>query len=286
MSEEQGIRQDGKASFDSIYDQPTPAAYFSALAPLDYATPGRAQPMVRRCIEALRRRRGLETVTVLDLCSGYGVNAALLLHRLSLSDLYDRFANREARAAGARRIAADAAWFRRQRRRDQSVRVIAQDVARNALDYSQSVGLADEVLPVNLEEQDPPPQQAALMREADLILVTGGISYIGERTFQRVLRTARRRPWAIYFPLRHSNSDAIDRTFRKLGYAVETSRRGVAHRRYHSPVERRKIRSRILETLPPGATPPSSDFLEAMVKLARPKEEQSAPPFEAILAKS
>ena len=84
------LRADGKASFDAIYDEPTPAAYFSALWPLEYMTPGCAQPLVRRCVEALRRRLKLETVTVLDLCAGYGVNAALLRHRLTLPDLYRR----------------------------------------------------------------------------------------------------------------------------------------------------------------------------------------------------
>ncbi len=277
------LRPDGKASFNAIYDEPTPAAYFSALQPLDYAAPGRAKPIVRRCVEALRRRRGLQTVTVLDLCAGYGVNAALLMHRLNLSDLYQRFATSDARKAGARRIAADAAWFRRQRRSGERVRLIAQDVARQALDYSRAVGLADAVVPANLEERDLTPEQAALLRNVDLIVVTGGMSYIGERTFSRVLEAARRRPWALYLPLRHSDTGAIDRTFEEAGYAIDTSARPVSHRRFQSAKERRAIRAQILERSGPGARPPSTDYLEALVKLARPKVERSSPSFRTII---
>lgn len=278
------IRPDGKASFHAIYDEPTPAAYFSALRPLEYVTPGRAQPMVRRCVEALRRRRGLETVTVLDLCAGYGVNGALLKHRLSLHDLYGRFATPHARAAGARRIAADAMWFWRQRRREAHVRVVAQDVARRALAYGQAVGLVDAIVPVNLEERDPTPEQAALLGAADLVVVTGGMSYIGAPTFSRVLRVARRKPWALYFPLRHSDTDGIDETFERAGYVVETSGRAIAHRRFRSAEERRAIRARILAQATPGEPPPSPRYLEALVKLARPEGELLHPPFDEIVA--
>lgn len=278
------IRPDGKASFDDIYDKPTPAAYFSALRPLQYMAPGHAQPLVRRCVEALRRHRGLETLTVLDLCSGYGINAALLKYRLTLQDLYRRFATHGARAAGAKRITADAIWFQRQRRSDSPVRVVAQDVARQALAYSQAVGLADAVVPANLEEQDPAPEHAALLRDADLIVVTGGLSYIGAQTFSRVLQVARRRPWALYFPLRHTDADPIDETFEQAGYAVETSRRMLAHRRYRSIEERQAIRARIFAQAAPDEPPPSGQHLEALIKLARPEDELFCPPFDEIVA--
>ena len=276
------IRPDGKASFDDIYDGPTPAAYFSELRPLQYLLPGHAQPMVRRCIEALRRRRGLETVTVLDLCAGYGINAALIRHDVTLQDLYARFATQDARAAGAQRIPADSAWFQRRWRATARVRVIAQDVSRNALSYSQAVGLVDATIAANLEERDPTPEQAALLRDADLILVTGGLSYIGARTFARVLRAARREPWALYFPLRHTDVGEVDEAFEDMGYAVETSRRPVAQRRYRSAEERQAIRERTLAQAAPGEPAPSPTHLEAVVKLARPQDELFHPPFDEI----
>ena len=278
------IRPDGKASFDDIYDQPTPSDYFTVLRPLDYAAPGRAQPLVRRCVEALRRRRGIETVTVLDLCAGYGVNGALLKHSLSLRDLYQRFASRLARTAGDERIAADALWFRRQRRPDPGVRVVAQDVARNALEYSESVGLADAVVPLDLEAEEPTPEQAQLMRDAHLIIVTGGLSYIGEKTFRRLLDLMRRRPWALYFPLRHTDTDGIDESFENEGYAVEEARRAIDHRRYRSAEERSEVHARINADAAPQDPPPSSDYLQARIKLARPEGDLAHPPFEEIAA--
>ena len=276
------IRPDGKAAFDSIYDQPTPAAYFSVLQPLSYMTPGRAQPLVRRCVEALRRRRHLDTVTVLDLCSGYGINGALLKCRLTMQELYERHATPYARDAGAGRIPADALWYRQRRRGDAGVRVIAQDVAERALHYSRTVGLADAVIAANLEERDASATEAALMAKADLVVVTGGLSYIGERTFRRVLGVARRQPWALYFPLRHTDTEAIDVTFEGAGYTVETARRTIAHRRFRSAEERRTLSAHIRAQRAPGDPGPSPTHLEALIKLARPPNDLLMPPSDEI----
>lgn len=278
------IRPDGKASFDSIYDQPTPAAYFSALKPLAYATPGRAQPMVRRCVAALRHARGIETVTVLDLCAGYGVNAALLKYRLAMQDLYERYATPHARAAGQKRIAADALWYARKVRAHADVRVIAQDVALNALTYSHAVGLADAVVGANLEERDPSEVEAVQLGQADLIVVTGGLSYIGDKSFRRVLAVAQRRPWALYFPLRHSDTSDIDESFESAGYEVETSRRTIQHRAFRSIEERRAIRAQVLAEAAADERPPSPTHLEALIKLARPPGDVLSPPFEEIVS--
>jgi len=278
------IRADGKASFDSVYDQPTPAGYFSALKPLAYMTPGQAQPMVRRCVAALRHARGIETVRVLDLCSGYGVNAALLKYRLDMQDLYERYATPHARAAGQKRIAADALWYAGKARAHADVRVIAQDVALNALTYSHAVGLADAVVGANLEARDPSEVEAAQLGQADLIVVTGGLSYIGEKSFGRVLAVARRRPWALYFPLRHSDTSDIDETFESAGYEVETSRRTIQHRCFRSAEERRAIRAHVLAEAEADERPPSPTHLEALIKLARPPGDVLSPPFDEIVS--
>lgn len=273
----------GKASFADIYNQATPREYFSALQPLRYATPGRAQPIVRRCVETLRQKRQLETVTVLDLCAGYGVNSALLKHDLSLDELYQRFTAPQGHLATSKSIAADADWFRHSRRNHLPLRVIAQDVAAKALNYAHRVGLADETLPLNLEENELEQGQAELLRDVDLIVVTGGISYIGERTFSRVLKACRRSPWALYFPLRHSDSQPIDDVFEQAGYRVEISKRTVAHRRFESVQEQRRIRSRILSRSEPRMSPPSWTYLEAMLKLALPQEDCALLSFENLL---
>ena len=276
------IRPDGKAAFDDIYDQPTPVAYFSALRPLEYMAPARAQPLVRRCVGALRRLRDLETVNVLDLCSGYGVNGALLKHRVTLHDLYQRFSLRPGCIGAVERIAADTLWFRRKRRLGAGVRVVAQDVACNALQYSKRVGLADAVVPVDLETEEPAQEQKELMNDAHLIVVTGGMSYIGEKTFERLLAVTRYKPWALYFPLRHADTDDVDALFDGAGYCVEAAKRTIDHRRYRSEEERRAIHSRIHAEAAPYDPPPSPKYLEALVKLARPENEFVDPPFEDI----
>ncbi|NJP82748.1 hypothetical protein HCK01_36675, partial [Streptomyces sp. AA8] len=43
----------GMTSFDKIYDQPDPRAYFTVLGPLEYQTPHHAQSVFRRMAETL-----------------------------------------------------------------------------------------------------------------------------------------------------------------------------------------------------------------------------------------
>ena len=80
-----------------------------------------------------------------------------------------------------------------------------------------------------------------------------------------------------------SDGESMVKQFEEAGYAIDTSARPVSHRRFQSAKERRAIRAQILERSGPGARPPSTDYLEALVKLARPKVERSSPSFRTII---
>ena len=59
MSDEATERSSaGKKSFGSIYDQPDPIAYFSALRPLRYMAPHHGQSVFRAAARAFSRMRG------------------------------------------------------------------------------------------------------------------------------------------------------------------------------------------------------------------------------------
>ena len=121
-----------KASFDHLYDRPDPEAYFRELQPLDYRAPQSALPVFRACIQALQQLRKSQQLTILDLCCGYGLNAALLNHRLDLGDLYRRYTDDQRSALPlVQRLAADQDFFK-QRRVAAPHQVIGIDVARNA----------------------------------------------------------------------------------------------------------------------------------------------------------
>ena len=80
-----------KSNFSDTYDRPTPETYYRALHSLDYKTPELARPFIRRCLDMIRKTLRGRPVRVIDLCCGYGVNAALLNHDVDMDDLYDRY---------------------------------------------------------------------------------------------------------------------------------------------------------------------------------------------------
>ena len=58
---------------------------------LEYQIPQLAKPHFAALIEEYREARGIDTPTVLDIGSSYGINAALLRCDLTMDDLYDRY---------------------------------------------------------------------------------------------------------------------------------------------------------------------------------------------------
>ncbi len=213
-----------KANFNDTYDRLTPEAYYRTLRGLDYRLPELARPLIKRCLEALRRIRGRNRIRVIDLCCGYGVNAALLNHNVDMDDLYDRYTDgAHAGLPTETVIERDRRLFALRRHSPMEADVIGVDVAANALTYARDTGLLTEALPLNLERENPDTKTRALFRAADMVTVTGGLSYIGPASFERVLDCfpAEHRPWVVWFPLRQTNVDKVTDTLARFGLKTE-----------------------------------------------------------------
>lgn len=108
LIQDQDTGRSPKAGFDHLYDRSDPGAYFRELQPLDYRAPQSALAIFRACIHALQQLRQQRRLTILDLCCGYGLNAALINHRLSLDDLYSYYTDdRRSALPLVQRLAAD-----------------------------------------------------------------------------------------------------------------------------------------------------------------------------------
>lgn len=194
----------GKARFEHIYDQPDPREYFRVLSALDYQTPHHGQRVFPSLLAALRVELGCDELTVLDLCCSYGINAGLLNHYLRLSDLSRRYCSPGIAAFSSEHLAeSDRDWFGC-RARARPVRVIGLDAAERAVAYALRAGLLADGFAENLEVADPSPPLAEAVAQVDLIVITGGVGYITERTMSRLLDCAPpgRPPWIAAFALR------------------------------------------------------------------------------------
>ncbi|MBZ4320151.1 hypothetical protein JNW98_12385 [Streptomyces sp. SCA2-4] len=232
----------GKSRFDDIYGRPDPRAYFRRLAPLRYEIPHHAQPVFRK---AAAERCALDdgipgTPAVLDLCSSYGITAALLNHDVTLAEMYERYTSPACEAMSTARLAAWDKEFYAERRRPDAVPVFGLDVAAPAVRYALEVGLLDAAFTDNLEQGPPGPRLGDALATVGLITLTGGGSYVTARTFAALLCRTRRPIWANAFVLRTVSYARIGQTLAAYGLrtTVDASRT-YPQRRFTDGRERR-----------------------------------------------
>jgi hypothetical protein len=213
----------GKAQFGHIYNRADPRGYFQTLRELEYQAPAHGKKVFTHLVNWQREHLKRRNVVVLDLCCSYGVNAALLNHHLTLNSLYDRYCSPELAAlATDELITADRAFYG-ERRQEFPVPILGIDVAEQAVVYAQKVGLHWAGSSENLETQEPSGLLSHLLAQVNLITVTGGIGYITERTFDRVLQHAANTAncWVAAFALRWVNYKRIAKTFAHYGLTTE-----------------------------------------------------------------
>lgn len=275
----------GKADFEAIYNCPDPRRYFTTLQPLDYQIPHHGQAVFRAVAEVLERRRSdRPPLNVVDLCCSYGVNAALLNHRLSLSELYGRYTGYRPDASTTRQLAEADRTFFATRRRDRAVRVTGLDAAQHAVDYARAVGLLDHGFAENLELDEPSPALRQALADTDLITVTGGVGYITERTFGRLLDSVSSPPWVAAFVLREVSYRPVSALLARAGLVTEKlTTRTFRQRRFADGDERRAALEALARRGLSITGKETDGFYHAELYLSRPAADVAALPLTDLL---
>lgn len=235
----------GKVSFDHIYDQPDPRAYFSTLGRLGYCIPQEATGYFRRLL-ANRMSRYQRPTTVLDIGCSYGVNAALLRCGLTMDDLYRRYCDGDAPTVSTQALLARDQETVRSRDQLPGTRFTGLDSSLPALSYATQVGFLDGAVPGDLEADDPTPRQHEQLAATDLIISTGCIGYVTDKTISRVLDACHgRRPWQAHFVLRMFPFDPVAECLAGFGYETVGYDRVFRQRRFASAQEQ----AHVLDTL-------------------------------------
>lgn len=276
----------GKADFEDTYNRLDPRSYFHTLGALDYAIPERAAPVFQRVFDAYETRRRAETLTVLDIGCSYGINAAVLKYGCRIDELrrhYEAFDEDEMRPQDVLR-ADQRAFAERPERRD--IEVIGIDKAQFAASYAFWAGLLSDAIPEDLEIQDPSPQARAAIARCDLVISTGAVGYVTERTFARILDCQPKDglPWFASFVLRMFDYAPIAKTLAERSYVTERlGGRLFRQRRFASREEQdhvlRVLAGRGLETK--GLE--SEGYYLAEFFLSRPAGDAQAQPIGQIL---
>lgn len=273
---------DAKASFDDLYSQEDPRDYFSVLGSLDYAIPDLAKPIFRQTAAAFRKANG-RPATILDLGSSYGMNAALFRFPITIDMLRRRYARREMMALSAAQVREyDRAYYQSWPRVQQE-RIICADVSRPAVDYACAVGLADECVACDLE-QGAPRDVADKLSDVDMIISTGAVGYVTEKTFDTILKASGRTPWVVSFCLRMFDYGDIAERLANDGLVTEKLKSAAfVQRRFHDEDEAQQV----LDILAKKGVDPtgleSEGFMVAELFVSRPAEQAEATPLDELV---
>jgi hypothetical protein len=287
-----GHDKEGKASFDDIYDGADPRGYFETLWRLDYRAPQNGYLFFPALVQEKQRLLGgrSEGVTVVDLACSYGVNGALLKYDVTLLDLYERYRLEELADLSSEEMAGADAEFYRSRKREDPPKVVGIDVAENAIRYALRIGLMDEGFAENLEEDEPTDALGKAVAAADLLVVTGGVGYVGESTFGRLLdrmTEVGNAPWVATFPTRMVDYGPITELLSRYGLLTEKlPERTFPQRRFESADEQEYVLGE-LESM--GIDPDGREaagYYHSEFYLSRPPEQASEVPIEELVGVS
>lgn len=213
-----------KADFSKIYNAPTPHASLREMATLGYQIGEQAKPYLSAAAEFLRARNGSETpVQMLDLGCSYGVASALVKYGCSLGELLAFFDNR---APEARRecVQSTKRWLEAVPPQ-QEMGVVGFDSSESAIAFGQATGLLDAGIAHDLEQPgvSATPAERQIVRDSNLLVSTGAVGYITERTFSPVLAELGKDhpgafgPAAVLTVLRMFDIAPIERCFANAG---------------------------------------------------------------------
>ncbi|WP_328701654.1 class I SAM-dependent methyltransferase [Amycolatopsis pittospori] len=227
----------GKISFDHIYTEPDPRAFYGTLRRLDYDIPQQAKAYFAKLIDEYRTEQDVKIPTVLDLGCSYGVNAALYRCDTSMERLYDHYAAGES-LSHDELIAHDRRMVERLSVGD-GVRFIGLDTSAPALDYALAAGFIDEAIHADLENDEPTEEQRALLADVDIVVSTGCVGYVTEKSLVRIAR--QNRPWMAHFVLRMFSYEPVASSLSGLEYETAGIDGVFPQRRFASGEERAQI---------------------------------------------
>jgi hypothetical protein len=274
----------GKAQFAHVYNQADPRGYFQALRNLEYQAPAHGQRVFAGLVQRWREHFNQDEVVMLDLCCSYGINAALLNHDLTLDALYARYCSTELATLSSDELVAADRVFYRDHRRSHSVRVMGIDVAERAVAYAERSGLQWAGSSENLELADPSAALARLLTGVNLITVTGGVGYITERTFDRVLKHASKNGcWVAVFALRWVRYQHIADVLTRYGLVTEQlSGHTFRQRRFADETERNYVLGELESIGIDPAGKETEGWYHSNLYLSRPAE-QNLPSLRELL---
>ena len=174
-----------KASFDAAYTAPTPHRYLHNMTAVDYRMADCMNPYLSAVVDASMTSQ--EPVRVLDIGCSYGMSGALLKTDCVYRDLAE-FYRHEASSEYALCVVESQRWLDSHAMRE-DVEVVGFDSSEEAIRFAAASHMIDEGIALNLEEEksELTADEAHLIQECDVLLSTGAIGYVTDKTVNPIL---------------------------------------------------------------------------------------------------
>lgn len=242
---------EAKADFDDVYTAPTPHAYIESMAKRGYEIGEQARAYAAAAAELLRERNGEAwPAQMLDVGCSYGIGSAFIKYGCLFDEMVAFFASRAPEEYHAA-CEATRMWLNVAPPAC-DVRTVGLDNSQPAIRFAVDAGLLDGGISRDLERSGAAPsdEECAWFRSCNLLISTGAIGYVTERTLDVVLECLGEDhpgpfgPLAIVTILRMFDSAPIQAVFEKNGFefgAVPDVR--LPQRRFDNAGERQNVLS-------------------------------------------
>jgi carnitine O-acetyltransferase len=234
-----------KASFDAAYTEDTPHQYLNNMTAVDYRMAGYMNPYLSAVVDASITSQ--EFVRVLDVGCSYGMSGALLKTDCKYPDLV-KFYRQEASSDYASCVIESQQWLNSHATRA-DVEVVGFDSSKEAIRFAAATHMIDEGIALNLEEEKSnlTADEARLIQECDVLLSTGAIGYVTDKTVNPILdefgnnANGALGPVAIMSVLELFDPASIAEAFTKHGYRFGQLPLRIPQRRFVDEEEREGV---------------------------------------------
>lgn len=217
-----------KASFDDIYTSPTPHAYIQMMAKYGYEIGEQARPYCIAAAELLLEQNGdSRPVHMLDVGCSYGMGSAFVKYGCSFDEMVGFFSTRAPENPEAA-CKATRSWLD-VTPAPYDVRCVGLDSSQPAIRFAMSAGMLDYGIARDFENPNvrPNAEETFWLRRCNLLICTGAIGYVTDRTITQVLEHLGKDcsdeygPVAVLTSLRMFNTTPIANAFERHGLKFE-----------------------------------------------------------------
>jgi hypothetical protein len=161
---------------------------------------------------------------------------------------------------------------------------VGLDISESAIRYANDAGLHVDGIAIDLERENLSPKQAAILAPVNVVLSTGSIGYVTDRTYRKILDAVAGGAWVISFVLRMFPYDNFVSAFAERGLITEklTSTTFI-QRRFRDADELEKCLAALAKRGIDTEGFESDGLFQAELFLSRPEADARAAPLSRMI---